>query len=523
MGLGLQKLLICWCRLFVDLQYSYWCGMDCGKFNKLSISEWKSMKESSEKFISVLDDAGCFSKDVIAREQEKALCSEYYEALYKKEDNDSRNTKWIHHVENNCVLPSMVFDLALLHVRLEDNISVSRQSFCLQILAEIDRMTNVMSSYNPRDAHCEYIEKLLRCSTMNESLVVIPMCFGYHWGFVLIDAKLETVARQSNSSTTGEGVLWWGDSYGQNPRHGRERNILSVIEAIVKVVFPNVEWSRSGCNYMVGGSSVLGFGHQKDGYSCGFYVLSFILQHSRPDSTSEFAGIGSYRPYYSKRTTNLLRHACLRLAVRATLYVINEDQGVNDKKSERNLYNYINVRWPFPAMRKEVETLEKYVLSPEHANQFVRQGSDSVLLSLGDGTFRERDLVEKEKTADDDKLDLIDLLSVGDEDRIMEGNIHRGNGCVDSLGNGKDSTGRETAVSPSSQPKSQGPSLNVFSAHHNPPMPLFQLPPSVAEVESGEQAPVPNGDDLFNTQRTPQTQQRPPDSLPSTQEIAGGL
>lgn len=129
----------------------------------------------------------------------------------------------------------------------------------------------------------------------SQTNVMFPVAHNLHWGMVIVkDQK-----------------IYWSDSLRQNPFQSQGRSILDVTKALFKNLFPESDWviqkNSDGtlCNYMI---DVLNYDLQKDGYSCGFYVLATLCTFAE-----SFGEISAF-PYhnYDPRITEAYRSASVR-------------------------------------------------------------------------------------------------------------------------------------------------------------------------------------------------------------------
>lgn len=132
----------------------------------------------------------------------------------------------------------------------------------------------------------------------SSSKVVIPLADNRHWAIVVVENE----------------KIWWGDSLNQEPFGTSTRNVLTVVQEMMKKMFPSDSWdiqkivqngSEKYENYM---TDVLGLQCQRDGYSCGFYVMATIARFAY--SIGELPGY-QYNTY-SSEITELYREACMR-------------------------------------------------------------------------------------------------------------------------------------------------------------------------------------------------------------------
>lgn len=91
-----------------------------------------------------------------------------------------------------------------------------------------------------------------------------------HWGVLIV---------QSSEGKLGEGpgTLEWGDLSLRCSREDENGKILFLLEDLLRIAFPRKKWPRKKWDFLLQNAiDTVKFQVLKDGFSCRFYVLSYI-------------------------------------------------------------------------------------------------------------------------------------------------------------------------------------------------------------------------------------------------------
>ena len=138
------------------------------------------------------------------------------------------------------------------------------------------------------EKHAQRLKRLV--SNRDHVRLIVPVAQKLHWGVVIADVRSQKV--------------WWGDSLNYIPFG----NILEVVQKVIEKIC-KVSCKIQSENYLL---ECLNYEKQRDGYSCGFYVVSAICQFA--ENIGRIPAVG-YRKY-SSETTEKLRKAAVNALFR---------------------------------------------------------------------------------------------------------------------------------------------------------------------------------------------------------------
>ena len=123
--------------------------------------------------------------------------------------------------------------------------------------------------------------------------IILPINFSLHWGYVIVAPDLKS----------GVAVIMWGDSLRYCPPSG----LLETLRLYLVLLYRGVRFVISTRNHAL---DVLGFARQKDGFSCGFYVLAVMSCFASGSSDDQYP-VRSFEEY-DRGVTEEYREVCIR-------------------------------------------------------------------------------------------------------------------------------------------------------------------------------------------------------------------
>ena len=115
-----------------------------------------------------------------------------------------------------------------------------------------------------------------------------PVCYDDHWGYVYVEPKEKHRV-----------AVFWGDSMGYSPPPG----LLDSVRAYLCLIYRTASFYVESKNHC---TEVLGYERQKDGHSCGFYILAAMAEVCGGWNCGELGERGLYKSY-DATTTELIR------------------------------------------------------------------------------------------------------------------------------------------------------------------------------------------------------------------------
>ena len=111
------------------------------------------------------------------------------------------------------------------------------------------------------------------------------------------------------------------------PSHG----ILELTRELLQTVFPKYSSSVDSQNYTL---DILKWAIQRDGYSCGFYVISVVMSFAL--STGYICKLDFME--YAPEQTEKMRHGCIRAFVKAFTAVAKTKADLSDSSIMQHIY-----------------------------------------------------------------------------------------------------------------------------------------------------------------------------------------
>lgn len=197
--------------------------------------------------------------------------------------------------------------IASLH--FNNDVNVMKSNGVALVMSYSSRMSeNTLSGFTARHKAVKMMKDM--CGSECKKLF-LPMCKHEHWGYFIIQGL-------STDAICDGATVSWGDSLAVDPT--THQNMLNAIIHILKQCFPRASFSSQGNNHY---RETMQWECQRDGWSCGLYVLAVLRKHGQSD----------FIPQHDVVTYNVnqlmdIRRACEKAmwyAVLVHLYIFGKD------------------------------------------------------------------------------------------------------------------------------------------------------------------------------------------------------